>query len=144
MSLSNYKAPRENIDLKGGSFSVRGLSLQDVSMLVQHHLPDIEAVFDLFGHLDTATPDEMRPVVTAMVAQAPGFAANVIALASDEPEQAQTAATLPAPVQIDALMKIGNLTFSDVGGPKNAMETIVALLANAKPNLTKVGMMKAG
>lgn len=124
---------------------MRGLSLQDVSMLVQHHLPDIEALFDLFGHLDTATSDDMRPVVTAMVAQAPGFVANLIALACDEPESAKVAATLPAPVQIDALMKVGTLTFVDVGGPKNALETIVALLANLKPNLTKaVTMVKAG
>lgn len=141
MGLNNYTPERHEFVLKGGSFSVRGLSLEDVSRLVNHHLPDIEALFDLFTSgrsLDTDT--DLRPLVMSVVREAPGFAANLIALASDEPESAQQAATLPAPVQIDAIMKIGDMTFSEVGGIKKGMESIAALLtkANVRTSLKRV------
>lgn len=142
MGLQNYTPERHEFVLKGGSFHVRGLSLEDVSRLINHHLPDLEALFDLFASnkITSSTDEQFRDVVVGIVQQAPGFAANVIALASDEPDSAKNAAMLPFPVQVDALIKIGDMTFADVGGLGKGLESIAALLRKA--NLTKLTMPK--
>jgi hypothetical protein len=150
MGLNNYQPERHEFALKGGSFSVRGLSLEDVSRLVNHHLPDIEALIDLIvGDRDLASLDQLQlqPLVVSLVGQAPGFVANLIALAADEPDGAKSAARLPAPVQIDVVMKIGEMTFSDVGGVGKGMERIAPLLQKISKermgSLTKT-LTKAG
>ena len=138
MSLSNYKAESHEFVLKGGSFSVEGLSLEHVSVLVREHLPDIEALFELFQTTENIGGADLEPVIKAVISQAPGFAANVIALASGEPGSAPVAAKLPFPVQVEALMKIGDMTFNEVGGIKKSLELVTALLAKNKPMLTKM------
>lgn len=142
MGLQNYTPERHEFVLKGGAFSVRGLSLEDVSRLINHHLPDLEALFDLFAgnKITNVSEEQFRTIVVGVVQQAPGFAANVIALASDEPDSAKQAAKLPFPVQVDALMKIGDMTFADVGGLGKGLESIAALLSKA--NLTKLSVTK--
>lgn len=141
MGLKEYQPLRHEIVLGGSSFHVRGLSLDDVSRLVNHHLPDLEALFELVASSDKIDFDNLRPLVVPIIQQAPGLAANLIALAADEPDEAQRAATLPFPVQVDTLVKIGDLTFHEVGGVGKAMETITALLSKTslKPKLTKIG-----
>lgn len=146
MGLNNYTPKRHAFDLEGGSFTVRGLSLEDVSRLIATHLPDLEALYDLFvsGKINSSTDEQFENLIKTLVVEAPGFAANVIALASDEPDSAKQAALLPFPVQIEAITKIGDMTFTDVGGLGKGMETIAALLRKA--NLTKLPkpMTKAG
>lgn len=138
MALSDYQAPSHEFKLKGGSFRVEGLALEQVSVLIQHHLPDIEALFELLLNAEAIETGDIRTIAASLVAQAPGFAANVIAIASGEPTAAPQAAKLPAPVQIDVLAKIGDLTFSEVGGVKKAMEMVAPLLMNNKTMFTKV------
>ena len=138
MALGDYKVPSHEFNLKGGSFIVKGLSLEDVTSLVQHHLPDLEALYDLFTKSADVMSEDFRPLVVSLVTQAPGFAANVIALAAGEPDKAKAAATLPFPVQVDVLLKVGDLTFLEVGGVKKALESIVPLLAVSKAKVTQM------
>lgn len=140
MGLKNYKPVRHEIVLQGNDpLSIRGLSLEDISALVQHHLPDIEALFELFERSGSMSDDEsFRKIVIAAVNEAPGFVANVIAMAADEPDAAQEAQQLPGPVQVQALLQIGDLTFKDVGGIKKGMGDIAALLSRLKVDKTSL------
>lgn len=132
MPLAGYQPERRQIVLSGdNSFFVRGLSLTDLSVLIREHMPDMHAVFELFQSLDTLKPDELTPVVMSITSQAPGLAANVIALAAGEGD-ASDAARLPAPVQVQAILEIAHLTFTEVGGVGKAMEMIAALLKTTK------------
>lgn len=135
MALSDYQPETRKFDLKGGSFSVRGLALEDVAVLIRTHLPDLEALFDVFENAAKVSDSDFAKVAASVASQAPGFAANAIALAADEPESAPNAARLPFPVQVEALVAIGDLTFTEVGGVKKALETVAGLLA--RMNLTK-------
>lgn len=138
MGLKNYKPARHEIPLQGNEpLSIRGLSLEDISRLINHHLPDIEAIFDLFQKADIQSLDDSKfeRLVKSVVAEAPGLAANLIALACDEPDAAENAAFIPFPVQVEAIKKIGDLTFVDVGGWGKGMESIAALLRQT--NITK-------
>ena len=143
MALANYKAESREVVLKGGSFTIEGLSLEHVAVLVREHLPDIEALFDLFQTSNKIGNTDYLSVIQAIVTQAPGFAANVIALASGEPDSAPVAAKLPFPVQVDVITQIGDMTFNEVGGVKKSLELIVGLLAKNKPEMLTKMMAKA-
>lgn len=138
MGLSNYKPESRLIALKGGSFQVEGLSIEDVSVLVREHLPDLDALFDIFQNANVKSSDDMLPVVKSLVSQAPGFAANLIAIASREPDSAAQASRIPAPKQIEIIMEIGDLTFTEVGGIKKSWELIAGLLKANRPAIAKV------
>lgn len=142
MGLASYKPAHHEVTIEGGSFTVKGLSLEAISYLVQYHMPDLEAIFEMFQSVGNLDDENMRPFVTALVQNAPGLVANVIAVAADEPDNAKEAAMLPAPVQIDTLLKIGDLTFKDIG-LKKSLETVAALLSKAKPEITKLKATKA-
>lgn len=142
MGLKNYEPARHEMSISGGSLSLRGLSLEDVSSLVNHHLRDLEAIFNLFtnGGIERLDDIQFERLAMSIVQEAPGLAANLIAIASDEPEEAKQAAKLTFPVQIAALTTIGDMTFREVGGWGKGLEGIAALLGrmNLKTKLTKI------
>lgn len=147
MGLQNYIPERHQISIGGeNTMSIRGLALSDISTLINAHLPDIEALFDLFFSGNHVHTDDMRPLVMGIVKDAPGFAANLIAVAADEREAAQQAEMLPFPIQVNAILKIGDLTFKEVGGVKKGMEGLAALLNldQIKKTLPKMTGKKAG
>lgn len=125
--LADYQVERREFDLKGGSFSVSGLSLTEIEVLLRTHLPDLETLFDLFAHIENVSNEDMHKIILAVVNQAPGFAANVIAMAAGEPQCAPIAQRLAGPLQVEILKAIGELTFSEVGGVKKFLETVAAM-----------------
>jgi len=141
MPLAGYKPEHRVIQLAGGnSFEVRGLSLTDLSVLIREHMPDLDAVFDLFGHMDVVKPEDLQPLITAAVSQMPGLAANVIALAAGEGD-ASDAAKLSGPIQVRALIEIGEMTFAEVGGVGKAWEMVTGLLKMSKKNARLTGQV---
>lgn len=144
MPLAGYQPARRAIEIGTDSFHVKGLGLSDISILVREHFPDLDAVFDLFqaGSADLNI-EQMQKLAMVVVSQAPGLAANIIALAAGEGD-ASDAEKLPAPVQVKALIEIGDLTFQDVGGPKKGLELIVALLNKTEIQKAITKAKKAG
>lgn len=145
MALAGYQPETRviRIDSKA-SFEVRGLGLNDVAVLIRTHFPDIDALFDLFSGVEDMTVEQLKPLALTLTTNAPGFVANVIALAAGEGD-ASDAERLPASVQLQALFDIGELTFTEVGGVKKSLEVIAALLGkmDLKNKLTKALTAKA-
>ena len=146
MPLAGYQPETRDVALGAGNhFKVRGLSLTDIAVLVREHFPDLDAIVDLFNGVEEMTTDQFQPLALSVISQAPGFVANVIALAAGEGD-ATDAAKLPGPVQVKALLEIGTLTFADVGGPKKAVEMIASLLGKTEvmKKVTKLRAKKTG
>lgn len=147
MALADYQPESRVINFKSGSFQVFGLGLNEVTTLVRTHLPDLEALWELGDAVLAGKADfgesELAQIASAFADQAPGFVANVIALASRETDEhgnvleaAITAASkLSIGLQVHALMAIGEVTFAEVGGIKKAWESVAGLLT-AKGNKT--------
>ncbi|QJI52241.1 pre-tape measure frameshift protein [Cronobacter phage JC01] len=136
MSLADFQPETRTVKVKNVTFEVRGLSFADISSLIRTHMDDLEAVFTMyereaqglnFGNL------AMARLATALISDAPGLVAHIIALAADSPEFVDKAARLPAFTQLDALKKIGAMTFEEVGGVKKLLEMIVELVENLQP-----------
>ena len=134
MSLADYQPETRVIPFKGGSFEVRGITLNDFTSLVRTHMPDLEAIFDLgsnvIGGKVELDDDDLTKLVLALVEQAPGLVANLICLAAGETSEkaVANAAVLPFPTQVKALFEIADVTFSEVGGVKNAVESVAGLI----------------
>lgn len=136
MSLADFTPARETVEFKGGSFDVRGLSLDDVSILMRSHLPDVEAIIDLLAKGNAGAEFEVSAVLEhaiTLVKEAPGLVANLIALACDEPDEVDKARALSLPVQVRAIETICKVTFDEAGGPKKFVESLVHLLASLRP-----------
>lgn len=132
MPLAGYQPQTREIQLGGdNSFVVQGLSLNKIAVLIREHFPDLDTLVVLFQGFETMSADQFQPLALSLVSQAPGFVANVIALAAGEGD-ASDAEKLPGPVQVKALVTIGELTFSEVGGVGKSLETIAGLLKTTK------------
>lgn len=128
MGLKHITFPEATIEFPGGNFAVRGLSLDDIAFLVQRHGAKLQEMFTSFtkgsGELST---EAVASFALPLVQAAPEIAAELIACASGAPEDADIAARLPLPVQLDALEKLVDLTFAAEGGPKKLMETVIRM-----------------
>jgi hypothetical protein len=127
MGLADYEPERFTVNVRNKPLmEVRGLNLDDVSVLIRQHLPEIEKLYDLagIGQGDVFKRISQDGFMVKIVADMPELASRLIAMAADEPASHQKAKLLPIPVQIIALQAIVRLTFEDIGGPK----AFVALL----------------
>lgn len=128
MPLAGYQPETREVQIgKGQSVALRGLSLNHLAVLIREHFPDIDGIVELFQGKVDFKKTSIDAVVLAVVSQAPGLAANLIALAAGEGD-ASDAEKIPGPVQVKILTVIGELTFTEVGGVGKAMEMLAALL----------------
>lgn len=127
MGLRDITLPTETISVGGASFSVRGLSFEDVTSLIGRHQSAIENLIDRYNAKGTDAE-----VLQFLVRETPSLTAQVIALASDEPDQEAAARKLPMPIQIDALTAIAKLTFEEAGGVKKFAEQLAGLFGGLR------------
>lgn len=140
-TLSAYTPEYDEVQLpKVGALRVRGVSLDDMELLLRAHLDTVEMIFSLVktSRSGPAAGEASARFVLALAQEAPAFAAQVIALAADEPDQAAAVRKLPFPVVVDALTKIGRLTFEEAGGVEGFGNALAALIGGLrKPTSAK-------
>ena len=128
MGLKHLKLPEASVAVPGGdSFAVRGLCLDDLSYLMRRHGSKLKKLLEDFSQTGEVTVEGVAAFALPILEAAPEIAAELIACASGDKNDAGIAATLPLPVQLDALEKLAELTFSADGGPKKLLETVVRM-----------------
>ena len=136
MGLADYKPKVASVSLpgSGGDITVRGLSLDDIAVLMNEHLTDIDGLVAIHANSMTqdARVEEMARFAISIAKDAPALVANVIALAADEPGQVANARRLPLPVQVEILKKILTLTFEEAGGFPKFVESLTMMMAGMK------------
>lgn len=137
MALSDYAPKSETVTFPGGEFTVRGLSLQDLTVLLRTHYATANALFDRYigesamaaataKSPEIATGDP-REVVLEALEVAPGMISDVVARAADEPDKAALVARLPLGVQVEAIEAVVRLTLEAEGGLEKFVETVLRL-----------------
>lgn len=126
MSLADYQPQRETVKSRNLSVEVRGLALDDITMLFQKNLDDINKLFEVFGKGEPMSEQigESVQIATRLISEAPGVAARAIALACDEPDEVEKARKLTLPLQIKIIQKIIELTFEEAGGVRNFQNSL--------------------
>ena len=130
MSLADIQQESHTVKVGEASFTVTGLSLNGLSTLVKNHIDELEQVLDLFD--GDVTTEQFGSTALKLVNEAPGLAANIIAVASGEPQYAHLVSRLPFPVQIEALEAIGRMTFQEVGGVKKTIQLLLRLIGGLR------------
>lgn len=134
MGLRDLRLPSSEVPVPGGdSFAVRGMSLQDVSVLVRHHGAAMTLLFDRYIKQsgEGLPAADMATMGRALLEIAPDAAAEMIALAAGEPESIDIVRTLPLPVQVDALDKLMAHTFTTEQDLKKVIETVIRAATGA-------------
>ena len=119
MSLKDLVIEKRTVATDGGSFEVQGLSIEALASLLDQHKEELSALFSESVKFDV------------LVRDFPVFVAKLIAVAAGEPKEINQVRSLPAGVQLDALMAIWDMTGIDVGQVGN-------LLGGALENLNLV------
>lgn len=137
MGLKAFTPKTEKVAFPGGDFAVRGLSLEDFTVLVRNHFEPMSALFEKYvdqAAIARATAQvtkegmelgDIRTVVLEGLQMAPSLIGDVIARAADETENPQLARLLPMGTQIDAVEKIVRLTLEAEGGLEKLVETVL-------------------
>lgn len=133
MAIADFILPTEEVKIPGGSFAVRGLSLEDVTVLISSHGPVME---DFFARYSGNEDFDAMQIGMNLVNSAPALVAQIIALAADEPDQAQKIRKFAINVQQEALEKIAKLTFDASGGPGKFIEAVIRLVKGTTNILT--------
>lgn len=135
MALKNFKPQFETITAGDEPVPVYGLTVQDIGYLMRDYGESCRNAYELFqateGSGDIAT--RLDRALVDLVHLVPDLAAAIIALAAREPDAVDEAKSLPFTVQVDALVKVFNLTLGSEGGLGN----FLAVLRNATSGLTK-------
>lgn len=135
MSLKSYKPVTDTVELPGGhQLAVRGLTTNDLSALFSRYAGDIESVFRLLvdgKSKGSIAVDDASATVAQFINAAPAIAASVIACGAGDGDDAaafEVALELPFPCQLDALLKIGKLTFGTEQSLKKFVATVSTMI----------------
>lgn len=112
---------------------VRGLSLNDIVQLMVVNRDAVEAMFGEFAGRDPEQikDTEITEVAMNLIETAPAMVAHIIALAADATDEFDNIMKLPVGMQMDALEKVGGLTFTSGGGAKKMLALAWKMLPNA-------------
>lgn len=136
MSLASYEPLIQKIEFKNGEFSVRGLSAEDITALIQAHFTDIDQIFDTWTkHTQNVfTTDALQDFSMKIVRDVPILSAKIIAMAAGEIDMVDKVRMLPFPIQLEAFLTILQLTFEEVGGVGKFFERLGPTLRKLLPS----------
>jgi len=135
MGLLDITIPTTQVETPGGSFAVRGLSLEDFVSLYDEHTQQFGALFDQFRNWASSNGEDMPPLeqfCAKLLYQAPAIAARVISKAAnaDTPAGLAMARQLSPLTQAEALESIGRLTFRSEEDVKKMLALAVTHIKN--------------
>lgn len=139
MGLRDLIIPTERVEVADSYFTVRGLSPNDALGLYYRHRGQLSAMFEQFSARAKAeVAVDVTEFGASLVGGAPQIMAEIIALASNSDPRGEdwdgdvgVALTLSAGVQMDALEKIGRLTFTSEMPPKKFFGLVLAMAQSA-------------
>jgi hypothetical protein len=125
-TLKSFRVPRRDVPTSGGVFSVRGVSLVDLTGVFLEHRHEMSALYDRVMKGDISVDPETA--ILQALASAPNVLASLIAHAVDEPDEAATVLTMPLADQIALSLVALQITFESGGGIKKVIETVIKSL----------------
>ncbi len=143
MSLKTLALATRTVELPGGSLTVRGLSLEEILLLVGMYKPAMEALYEQVSAVG-GLGDEIENVVQSAITEMPDLVKSMIVMGCGESitdaEAVKAAGMLDFGSQVTIINAIGETTFAAGGGAGNVLRLIVravqgttSLLKNPNP-----------
>ena len=134
MSLKDLELPEARVQVTDEVFfTVRGLSLSDISVLLNSHGKELGLIFnkvkdELQGRSDGITANDVQHFARVIFDKAPDLVAKAIALAADDPGEEDKIKRLRFTVQIIAIQEVLRLTFTTEAELKKLVEIVIQWL----------------
>ena len=137
MTLRNITIPKAVVAVDAEQqFAVSGVTANQVFTLYRRHREDLSVLFDRLSGRGEPETLEVLNSIEGIITQFPVLVAETIALAGGDLPENETefaeavaiAQSLPFTVQTDALLKIGELTFSPDMPPKKFFALLVGMI----------------
>lgn len=146
--LSDIQFESKKIVYRGSDFTVRGLGLDIIArLLASGTRTQIDAALaQIAAAQDAKKAGDSKAIDAALMGIATGLpelVAKVIALCADEPDAEAVVAKLPLPVQVEALIAIGQLTFDGEESIKNFVSGLMTLMGSVKGTVSIAGQIAA-
>lgn len=139
MGLRDYELPTETVPINDKvSFTVRGISFEDITKLVNKHGPVLVLAYGKFTEMKgkhDLRPETLGLLVQSIITEFPDAVADMIAISAEEPGEAAKIRKLPIGVQFDAIEKIIRLTFTGEGDLKKLVEIVTRMAVGVKANV---------
>lgn len=139
MGLHDYQLPTERVDIDAKNhFTVRGVSFEDITKLVNKHGPVCVLIYTKFTESKGKhglRPETIGQLISLAMGQFPDAVAEMIAIAAEEPETVSTVQRLPLGIQLDAIEKIVRLTFTGEADVKKLVETVTRMAGAVAANI---------
>jgi hypothetical protein len=132
MALSDIVIPTRTIEYQGASFTVHGVTANDVMRMLFEAEHDIERILDAYDSMQGGEGSDGREAIGLLLREAPELAARLIASAADEPAQWPTVARLPVSVQAEALAAVWAMTFEGPDSVKKFVASLVEMTNSMK------------
>lgn len=111
------------------AFEVRGITLQDLSFVMQKHGQVMATLYQKYAKGDINVDQGMADdAIAALVGQMPELFADIIARASRGVLDTQTALDLPLPTMTTAIVAVGELTFTGEGALEKFLAAATRIL----------------
>lgn len=131
--LANLVTPTQVIPYNGQDITVRGLCVDDVSILIRQHKEDLDSVVNkLISDDGNGSATDLGSEIATIVAGFPKLTAQAIALATDSPDHIEVASKLPIPLQLELILAIYQLTVEEAGGIKKFLENTILFMQTAR------------
>lgn len=125
-------------------FAVRGLNLNDLTRLFISHAPvmmklyaDFVATKDDKGPSDMFTTKMVKDMLMKALGEAPELVFGLIAFASDEPDEIETASQLPVMLQLEAMEQIVLLSIRSEAELKKLQEMVLRIIETVAVQVAK-------
>ena len=140
MGLRDIGIPRTEIEVGSDSFSVRGLTISDITKAAFDYGPQMSILFGRVQSEENLTTENIRHAVASLGAEFPDMVAAAIALASDDysKEVIKIAASLPMPKQAETIEAIFVLTFTSEAEVKKLIELLARMILGVSGALTEM------
>lgn len=131
--LADIVIASEKIVYRGGDFTVRGITFDSVARLIADgQRGDLDKALDELLAVRKENSEQLVGVLAGIVTKLPDLTAKVIAEAAGEPEHWEKVKSLPTPVQLDAVLQIGKLTFDGEDSVKNFVRGVLQIVRSAR------------
>ena len=132
MAIRDFNVETVEVSFKGGTFTVHGVSSDELTRLATDATADVMAAIDAYEAMEKEGHNSGEAIIGIVLAKAPDLAARLIANAANEPDLFPVVRKMPLSVQMNALEAIFRLTFEEPEALKKFSGQILALLNSVK------------
>lgn len=144
MALADLVTETRTITVGENEFKVHGLSFASLSHLVTGGFrEEIAGLIEILKPLLEGKENvDITEIIHELFPRAPTLSARLIAVAADAPDLWDRVYNLPIPVQLEALLAVGDLTFTGGHSLKNFVGDLTRLMTRATQTLAEVSKSK--